>query len=59
MADITVLCTKPNHNASQFRKTDEEVDDDGAHILVKQYWAADCGCEVEVTLVLPRAQTDA
>jgi hypothetical protein len=59
MADVTVLCAKLDHNASQFRKIDEELDDNGTQILVKQYWTADCGCEVEVALALPRPTRDA
>jgi len=47
----TVWCT--NH-VQQFRKAGQEVDDDGTQQLIKQYWRADCGCAVEVTMALPR-----
>jgi hypothetical protein len=42
-----VMCSK---HAARFRKCREEVDNDGTQTLVKQYWAADCGCQVEITL---------
>ena len=38
---------------ARFRKVNEEVDHDGSQTLVKQYWTADCGCQVEITLVIP------
>jgi hypothetical protein len=49
----TVWCAV---HAKQFRKVNEEVDTDGGtpgQTMVKQYWSADCGCQVEVTLVIP------
>jgi hypothetical protein len=46
----TVYCT--NHG-QQFRKVDEEQDTDGTQILVKQYWAASCNCNIEITLAVP------
>lgn len=49
MNNPTVMCTK---HAKAFEKVEEEVDHDGTQTLVKQYWKASCGCEVEVTLAL-------
>jgi hypothetical protein len=46
----TVYCT--NH-ARPFAITETEEDHDGVQLLVKQYWKADCGCAVEVTLAIP------
>jgi hypothetical protein len=46
-----VQCTL---HGKQFSKTYQETDDDGTQILVKQYWRAECGCEVEIMLALPR-----
>jgi hypothetical protein len=50
-----VMCTK---HAVPFRKTNEEVDHDGTQTLIKQYWTADCGCEVEITLAVPNQQAN-
>lgn len=41
-----VVCGK---HAERFFKVAEEVDNDGTQTLVKQYWRARCGCEVEIT----------
>lgn len=46
----TVYCAI---HAERFAKTHEEVDSDSTQTLVKQYWTANCGCEI--TLVLPAA----
>jgi hypothetical protein len=52
MDNPTVICSK---HAEPFRKVQEEVDNDGTQTLVKQYWRADCGCAVEITLAIPDA----
>ena len=44
-----VMCSK---HAARFGEVNEEVDSDGTQTLVKQYWAADCGCQVEITLTI-------
>lgn len=46
----TVWCTV---HGKQFHKVSQETDHDGTQTLVKQYWAAECGCQVEVTLAIP------
>jgi len=48
-----VMCSR---HAQRFTKTGEEVDTDGVSTMVKQYWRAACGCEVEITLVIPDMQ---
>lgn len=48
-----VMCSK---HAARFRKVNEEVDSDGTQTLVKQYWTADCGCQVEITVAIPHQQ---
>jgi hypothetical protein len=53
MNNPTVVCSKNGHNASPFVKSVEEVDNDGTQTLIKQYWSAKCGCEVEITLAVP------
>src|SRR5207302_2614 len=53
---ITVACTKQGHGAATFKRTEQEVDDDGTQVLVKQYYKADCGCELMVTYAVPRTK---
>jgi hypothetical protein len=50
-----VMCSK---HAARFRKVNEDVDNDGTQTLVTQYWDADCGCQVEITLIIPDQQPD-
>jgi hypothetical protein len=50
-----VMCSK---HATPFHKVNEEVDHDGVNTLVKQYWKAECGCEVEITLAVPNQQAN-
>jgi hypothetical protein len=53
MNNPTVVCSKNGHNAEVFTKVNEEIDNDGTQTLIKQYWSAKCGCEVEITLAVP------
>lgn len=53
----TVVCSQIGHNAEVFHKVDEEVDNDGTQTLVKQYYTAECGCRVEVTLAVENGVT--
>jgi hypothetical protein len=46
----TVICSK---HAQPFQLIDGETDHDGTQQLVKQYWRAACGCEIEITLAIP------
>jgi hypothetical protein len=48
-----VVCST---HAEQFGKVYEETDHDGTQTLVKQYWDADCGCQVEITLTIATQQ---
>lgn len=41
-------------HATEMVKTNEELDDDGTQLLVKQYWKGACGCLQEITLAIPR-----
>jgi hypothetical protein len=49
MDNPAVWCTK---HAKQFVKGETEVTNDGTQFLIKQYWKAECGCAVEITLAV-------
>lgn len=52
MKEPRVWCAK---HAKEFHRTSTEHDDDGTQVLVKQYWKAACGCELEITMAFPMA----
>jgi hypothetical protein len=44
-----IYCDRHHEN---FRKIQEETDKDGSKILILQYWIADCGCRITITLAM-------
>jgi hypothetical protein len=50
-----VFCAK---HATPFHKVSEEMDEDGTQVMLKQYWAADCGCQIEITMAVPNQQAN-
>ena len=42
-------------HAGEFKKTYQETTEDGAQVLITQYWKAECcGVEIEIMMALPR-----